>query len=160
MSIFSRCWPSRWVTNFSRCAHALIVLGVANLFSAALAIEIEYLDDPVDNPSALSADGALLRSLDTIAGNVVDMEIRIGQTAETERFLITLHDCRYLPSNPKLHSYAFTEITQKSNREEIFKAWMIAHDPALSAVEHPRYDFWLIRCTTAAPELSNGVTKN
>jgi len=30
----------------------------------------------------------------------------------------------------------------------VFKGWMIASSPALNALDHPRYDVWVLRCIT------------
>jgi hypothetical protein len=30
----------------------------------------------------------------------------------------------------------------------VFSGWMIASSPALSAMDHPRYDVWILRCDT------------
>ncbi|MGB0800115.1 MAG: DUF2155 domain-containing protein, partial [Planktomarina sp.] len=27
--------------------------------------------------------------------------------------------------------------------------WMVASSPALNALEHPRYDIWVLRCKTS-----------
>ena len=36
----------------------------------------------------------------------------------------------------------------------VFAGWMVASSPALSALDHARYDVWVLRCVTpeAAPE--------
>jgi hypothetical protein len=30
----------------------------------------------------------------------------------------------------------------------VFSGWMIADSPALSALDHARYDVWILRCLT------------
>ena len=30
-----------------------------------------------------------------------------------------------------------------------FAGWMIADSPALNALDHPRYDVWVLRCITS-----------
>ena len=42
------------------------------------------------------------------------------------------------------------------NEQEIFKGWMFSSNPALSAMEHPVYDIWIVECkdkneSTTAP---------
>ena len=120
----------------------------------------EILQDYLSGEFALDGDSAIIRSLDTISGNVVDYEIPTGKSIETNRFVINVHECRYLPENPLMDSYAFVEINQKSDGAEIFNAWLISKLPAISSVEHPRYDFWLIRCTTSKPEEASGAEVN
>jgi hypothetical protein len=89
---------------------------------------------------------AELRTLDTLTGVVKDLSINIGQTQTYERLTITVKDCRYPKDNPNSDAYAL--LTIKDIREETprFDAWMIASSPALSALDHPRYDVWLLRC--------------
>ena len=41
------------------------------------------------------------------------------------------------------------EIVETGDENRLFAGWMIASAPALSALEHPRYDIWVIRCTTS-----------
>ncbi|WP_018147014.1 DUF2155 domain-containing protein [Henriciella marina] len=36
--------------------------------------------------------------------------------------------------------------------EPLFSGWMFASSPGLSALEHPVYDVWVIRCTQPSPE--------
>jgi hypothetical protein len=38
------------------------------------------------------------------------------------------------------------------NDTPVFSGWMIASSPALNAMDHPRYDVWLLRCQTEAAE--------
>ena len=116
---------------------------------------------PIAHPqTSLTGDGALLRALDAITGRVVDLEIVLAKSIDFENFRIRLEDCRYLPENPVKYSFAFVTITDLRDDKELFSAWMISQSPALSAVEHPRFDFWLIRCTTLAPEVSTGIEEN
>ena len=38
----------------------------------------------------------------------------------------------------------------------LFTGWMFASSPALSALEHPVYDVWVIDCKASAPLESEG----
>lgn len=40
--------------------------------------------------------------------------------------------------------------------ELLFSGWMFASSPGLSALEHPVYDVWVIRCTERSPVSSSG----
>jgi len=110
--------------------------------------------------TSLQGDGAILRSLDTITGRAMDLTVEVGQSLDFKHFEIALEECRFLPENPVKFSYAYVTITNKRNQSVLYSAWMISHLPALSAFEHPRFDFWLIRCITLAPEDSNGMEEN
>ena len=103
---------------------------------------------------AHNAPGAIMRGLDTITGQVSQFELAAGATRQFGRMSIQLDQCRYHPENPATNSYAFVRIRDILSDKIMFNAWMIASAPALSAMDHPRYDFWLIRCKT--DELASG----
>ena len=42
------------------------------------------------------------------------------------------------------------------SEELLFSGWMFASSPGLSALEHPVYDVWVIRCTERSPVRSSG----
>ena len=35
-------------------------------------------------------------------------------------------------------------------KEQVFRGWMFASDPAFSAMEHPIYDIWVLNCTSSS----------
>ncbi|WP_299732991.1 DUF2155 domain-containing protein [uncultured Tateyamaria sp.] len=96
-----------------------------------------------------TATGAVLRGLDKISGNVVDIELPAGRTVQFDRLSITLTECRYPAGNPSGNAYAGLQITETGREGVVFSGWMIASAPALSAMEHARYDVWVMRCTTS-----------
>ena len=98
---------------------------------------------------ATSAPGAVLRALDKISGHTVDLEIAVGQGANLGNLQIVLDDCRFPVGNPSGDAYAALEISETGRDGTLFSGWMIASSPALSALEHPRYDIWVMRCTTS-----------
>ena len=95
------------------------------------------------------APGAILRALDKIEGSVADLPIDVGETLTFGRLSITLAECRYPSQNPAGDAYAWIEVRQEAPAELIFEGWMIASSPALNALDHPRYDVWVMRCSTA-----------
>lgn len=96
-----------------------------------------------------SASGAVLRGLDKISGKVVDIELPAGRTVQFDRLTITLTECRFPAGNPAGNAYAGLQIIEDGRNEVVFSGWMIASAPALSAMEHARYDVWVMRCTTS-----------
>lgn len=105
---------------------------------------------------AVSGNVALLRGLDTITGATLDITIPVNEEAKFGRLTVSVQSCRYLPENPSLFSYAFVTVYESNKPQPLFRAWMIASAPALSAIEHPRYDIWLIRCNAETDTSSNG----
>ncbi len=100
------------------------------------------------------SDGAVLRALDTMTGQLLDLEIAAGQTTQFERLEITLSECRYPTENPASDAYAFVTIRDIREDEPRFRGWMVAASPALSAMDHPRYDVWVLRCNIPEAETS------
>lgn len=125
-----------------------------------LLLAVLFLPQIAHSQTSLTGDGALLRALDAITGKVEDLNLELGVTKKFESFGITLEDCRYFPENPVKYSFAYVSIIDQRDESVLFSAWMISQSPALSAVEHPRFDFWLIRCTTLSPESSTGIEVN
>lgn len=100
------------------------------------------------NRAVLAAPAAALRGLDTLDGAVTDFAIGAGQVASYERLTVSLAACFYPEDNPEGEAYAFLEIRDRRDGTQYFSGWMIASSPALSALDHPRYDVWVLNCRT------------
>lgn len=97
-----------------------------------------------------SADGALLRGLDKVSGEVADLEMEVGQQALLGSLLVELRECRYPEGNPAGDAYALIDIRESAAPDQpVFSGWMIASSPALNPLDHPRYDVWVLRCNTS-----------
>ena len=116
---------------------------------------------PVSAQGYADAQGAVIRWLDTLTGKRGDIELARGQSADNGRLTIQLDACRYPEENPAAEAEAHLTILDSSRSEPVFTGWMLASSPALSAMDHPRYDVWVLRCvvpgysppqTTDAPE--------
>ena len=72
--------------------------------------------------------------------------------------MITVRACRKRPQEETPESAAFLEINEQRAGEEgmtrLFTGWMFATSPAISALEHPVYDVWLVDCKTSAASRS------
>jgi len=99
-----------------------------------------------DDMAVETAPGTVLRALDTITGKLVDIEISNGESKAFERLDIRVTDCRYPVENPSSDAFAFLTIRDRLSNEVKFEGWMTAASPALSAMDHPRYDVWVLRC--------------
>lgn len=97
------------------------------------------------------SDGATLRLLDRLTGRTQDVEMSVGDTAQAGAFDVTLRECRYPTDNPSSDSFARLVIADAATGTELFRGWMVASSPALMALDHPRYDLWVIRCKFLAP---------
>lgn len=98
-------------------------------------------------PSGLvEAPGAYLRGLDKVAGAASDITLDVGQVVAYGRLDVALNACRYPADDPASNAYAQLRITSRETGEVYFDGWMIAGSPALSALDHPSYDVWVMRC--------------
>jgi len=103
----------------------------------------------VAQDEAESGRGAVLRGLDKVNGQTVDVELRSGGMAAVFGLDVVLADCRYPADNPTGDAFAFLTIREKNKSEIWFEGWMIASAPALSALDHARFDVWVLRCITS-----------
>ncbi|GAB5437557.1 DUF2155 domain-containing protein [Falsiruegeria mediterranea] len=102
--------------------------------------------------TVVSASGAMLRGLDKVNGQTVDVELGNGETAEVFGLDVALGDCRYPADNPTGDAFAFLTIWEQGKQQALFDGWMIATAPALNALDHNRYDVWVIRCITPSAD--------
>ena len=109
----------------------------------------EMVESTTEPMRAESGRGAFLRGLDKVNGHTVDVEIATGQTAEVFGLDVALGDCRYPADNPSGEAFAYLTIWERGATEWMFDGWMIASSPALSALDHRRYDVWVLRCITS-----------
>ncbi|MCF6234480.1 MAG: DUF2155 domain-containing protein [Rhodobacteraceae bacterium] len=98
---------------------------------------------------AESGSGAVLRGLDKVNGQTVDVELPKGGRGAVFGLDVALADCRYPADNPTGDAYAYLTIREEAKTEIWFDGWMIASAPALSALDHSRYDVWVLRCITS-----------
>ncbi len=111
------------------------------------AIIEEVIEQDKAEVATLSIDRAVIRGIDKLDGTVDDLEISAGLPIRFGTLSIALTDCRYPEDNPSGDAFAFLEISDSD--EQIFRGWMIASSPALNALDHQRFDVWVLRCSTS-----------
>lgn len=118
-------------------------------------IEVRPLENPgfqtappvaTDRDLVEMGQGALLRALDKVSGDVVELSLRSGETTSFGLIEIELGECRYPRGNPAGDAYAWIEVRTPARGTVDFQGWMIASSPALNALDHARYDVWVMRC--------------
>ncbi|MDZ4096061.1 MAG: DUF2155 domain-containing protein [Paracoccaceae bacterium] len=116
-----------------------------------LAFCAALLAGPAAAQDMADAPGGILRWLDKVTGETADIELARGQSAVSGFLTILLDQCRYPVENPNSNAVAHLTITDSRADKPGFSGWMFAASPALSALDHPRYDVWVLRCVTPAP---------
>ncbi len=96
-----------------------------------------------------SGTGALLRGLDKLTGRARDIELPSGGMAQFGRIEVSLSECRYPEGELASDAFAFLTVREAGKPDPAFRGWMVASSPALNAMDHQRYDVWVLRCTTS-----------
>ena len=92
---------------------------------------------------------AVLQTLDKVTARVSTVEVAIGDTLDFGTLEIIPRACDKKPPEETPESAAFLDIYEKRPDEPvvgIFRGWMFASSPALSALSHPVYDVWVVDC--------------
>jgi hypothetical protein len=92
------------------------------------------------------AKGGELRILDKLTGQLIDANLPVGQSVAVGKLTVQLNECRYPASNQTADAEAHLTISDMAVAAPVFTGWMISSSPALSALDHPRYDVWVMRC--------------
>lgn len=100
----------------------------------------------VFQPETAQAGRVVLRALDKVLGRPTDIDLAMGETVIFGRLAIRAVECRYPVEDPSSDAFAHLEILTDAGAT-IFEGWMVASSPALVALEHPRYDVWVLRCS-------------
>jgi hypothetical protein len=104
-------------------------------------------------------DTAVLQGLDKVTGRVVTIEAPIGSEVRFGTLEIIVRTCRKRPPEDQPESAAFLDIWETRPGEpavSLFRGWMFASSPALSALEHPVYDIWVLDCDNSSASGSPG----
>ncbi len=101
---------------------------------------------PASGMAMSDAPGAKLRLLDKLTGQITNMDLSNGQSQSVGKLTVMLDSCRYPTGNQTAEAEAHVTVIDASSTTPVFNGWMIASSPALSALDHPRYDVWVMRC--------------
>lgn len=116
--------------------------------AAALAVLVSAMPCAALAAQGIDARGAVVRWLDKVSGVTGDLELSRGQTGQAGRLTILLDECRYPAEGQPTEAFAHLVIRDQLRQEPVFSGWMMAEAPALSALDHHRYDVWVLRCLT------------
>lgn len=92
---------------------------------------------------------AVLQGLDKVTARVSTIEAPVGRTVRFGTLEIIARTCDKRPPEETPESAAFLDIWELRRGESavsLFRGWMFASNPALSALEHPVYDVWVLDC--------------
>lgn len=98
-------------------------------------------------------DTAVLQGLDKVTGRVMTIEAPVGSSVHFGTLEIIVRTCRKRPPEEDPEAAAFLDIWEMRTGEaaaSLFRGWMFASSPALSALQHPVYDIWVLDCQNSA----------
>ena len=104
--------------------------------------------------AADATNTAIMQGLDKVTARVSTFELAVGTTGSFGALNIHLYHCDKTPPEETPESAAFIEVVEEKRGEEpvnLFNGWMFASSPALSSIEHPVYDVWVLECRRTAP---------
>jgi hypothetical protein len=110
-----------------------------------------------------------LQSLDKVTARTMTFEANVGNTVKFGSLYIKIQACAKAPPVEQPESAAFLQIWETKSTSEndsisvkeqppkeeaqwIFSGWMFASSPALSHMDHPIYDVWVLDCLNAKGE--------
>jgi len=133
-----------------RCAAASVIAGIFGFMDANSAAATPYRT-------------AVLQGLDKVTARVSTLSAPIGSTVRFGTLEIIVRHCDKRPPEETPESAAFLDVWQVRPGESatsLFRGWMFASSPALSALEHPVYDVWVLDCEdhVAVGEAPAGTT--
>jgi hypothetical protein len=97
---------------------------------------------------------AILRGLDKITGQAVNIDAPIGVPVTYATLTITADYCYSTPPSETPETIAFVQVVDNRPNKpasQVFSGWMWASSPSLNAMQHPLYDVWVISCKTNQP---------
>ena len=100
-----------------------------------------------------------LQSLDKATARTMTFEARVGSTLKFGPLYIKVQSCQKTPPIEQPEAAAFMQIWEvdtNKNAQWVFSGWMFASSPALSPMDHPIYDVWLLDCLD---DTNNSETK-
>ena len=129
---------------------------MAMTIGAGLAATIAWAGPAASEPYRI----AVLQGLDKVTARVSTFEAPIGRVVRLGTLEIIARTCDKRPPEEPPESAAFLDIWDAKPGEptaSVFRGWMFASSPALSAMEHAVYDVWVVDCrnsSTIAPDSS------
>jgi hypothetical protein len=130
----------------SRLRPMLRAVGLATI--AGLLASAAQAQGPV-----LENQVAVLQGLDKVTARISPVRAPLDVPTTFGTLEIVARTCRETPPTEPPESAAFLEIRElppasdpDGPRTELFSGWMFASSPAVSALEHPVYDVWVVDC--------------
>ncbi len=110
----------------------------------------------------LKTQSVILRGVDKITGRAQTQEVPIGGSAAFGTLLVYPEACLKNPPEETPEDAAFLIVTEPNDDKTqriFFNGWMFSSNPALSALDHPIYDVWVVSCGSEIQSEEDSVSK-
>ena len=100
---------------------------------------------------------AVLQGLNKVTARVSTIEAPVNDTVHFGKLRILARTCHKAPPEETPESSALLiieEMKPEQGEQKLFAGWMFASSPALSALEHPVYDIWVVDCRDDSPAVA------
>lgn len=132
------------------CFKRLGIIGLSALLAATSAVAGEE----ETNYNNIVGTEVVLRTLDKVTATTEDFAVKVGDHLEYGSLRVEVKHCEKKPPEDIPATWGFIQIFDKRTDGEgtdvegakVFSGWMLAERPAISALEHPVYDVWLLEC--------------
>jgi hypothetical protein len=110
----------------------------------------------------MRAPAAVLRVLDKVTAETMAFEAPVGRRVRYKSLVFEVKACVTRgPTDAQPQPSVYLVITSDAGAasgadlapRQVFKGWMFANAPGVSALKHPIYDAWLVACNAAAPSI-------
>ena len=92
---------------------------------------------------------AVLQGLDKITARITTIDAPVGQPVRFGTLDITVRRCHKRPPEETPETTVYLQIREQrlgERAQNLFAGWMFASSPAVSSMEHPVYDVWVVDC--------------
>ena len=102
----------------------------------------------------LVGNKVVLRTLDKVTATTRDYVVPVSESLRYGSLTIDVKHCEKKPPEEIPETFAFLQVYDRRTDgdgievepEKLFSGWMLASKPAISALDHPVYDVWVIDC--------------
>ena len=122
------------------------------LFCAVLLMGVHTV-----NAEDIETDVALLQALDKTTGRTSFLTVKVDEPYTYGDLTVLVKRCLKRPPEETPENSVFLTVTENEG-DEVFHGWMFSSDPALSAMDHPVYDIWVLACKDKAVDIVSPVT--
>ncbi len=115
-------------------------------------------EEVIENTNIVGSE-VVLRTLDKVTATTEDFTVKVGDKLEYGSLRVEVKRCEKKPPEEIPATWAFIQIFDKrtdgggeevEGGAKVFSGWMLAERPAISALEHPVYDVWVLDCKASS----------